>query len=214
MRNTQAVKDKFTKYKERVFSIQVLREEKSQLLAKKQVVLWEGQKEADTLASARQLLEMCNIVSRDFIKKEIEQLVTQALQSVFDSTATFTIEFVEKRNQTEAIFSVRKGDAQIEGDISTTFGGGAVDVISIALRLISMQLMRLEGPLFLDEPGKYVSKEYAPRFAQFLKLMSETFGRQIIMITHNEVITPFADEVFHVSQADGVSKVRKVIYED
>jgi len=43
----------------------------------------------------------------------------------------------------------------------------------------------VDGPLFLDEVGKHVSKEYAPSVAYFLKEYSATFGRQIILITHN-----------------------------
>ena len=64
-------------------------------------------------------------------------------------------------------------------------GGGKIDIIALALRLAVGEMEGVDGPLFLDEVGKHVSKEYAPSVAYFLKEYSATFGRQIILITHN-----------------------------
>lgn len=54
-------------------------------------------------------------------------------------------------------------------------GGGKIDIIALALRLAVGEMEGVDGPLFLDEVGKHVSKEYAPSVAYFLKEYSATF---------------------------------------
>lgn len=157
------------------------------------------------------LLEQCNITARDFVKVEVEQLVTQGLRSIFENpTIQFNIDFVTKRNQVEAEFTLSREEegACIQGDILSTYGGGVVDVISISLRIIIMQLMKIKGPLVLDEPGKYISAQFIGAFGKFLTEVSNTFDRQMIMITHNDKLTEFADNIIKVYQVGGVSHIR------
>lgn len=163
---------------------------------------------ADTLL----LLEQCNISARDFVKVEVEQLVTQGLRSIFDdATIQFNINFVTKRNQIEAEFTLshEEDDSQIQGDILSTYGGGVVDVISTSLRIIIMQLMKVKGPLILDEPGKNISAQFIGAFGKFLTEVSNTFDRQIVMITHNDKLIEFANNMIEVYQIKGVSHIRK-----
>ncbi|MBC7106618.1 MAG: ATP-binding protein, partial [Firmicutes bacterium] len=89
-------------------------------------------------------------------------------------------------------------------------GGGVVDVISLALRVALLQTVRppLPGPLMLDEPGKHVSEEYARSLALFLKSVSEMFGRQIVLVTHNQHLAEVGDRAFVVEMRDGESVVR------
>lgn len=168
-------------------------------------------KDNKVLTNTLGLLEQCNIAARDFVKVEVEQLVTQGLRSIFEnSTIQFNIDFVTKRNQVEAEFSLSREEdgARIQGDILSTYGGGVVDVISISLRIIIMQLMKVKGPLVLDEPGKMISAQFISAFGKFLTEVSNTFDRQIIMITHNDKLTEFANNIIEVRQTNGVSYVR------
>ena len=163
------------------------------------------------LVDALHLLEQCNIAARDFVKVEVEQLVTQGLRSIFENpTIQFNIDFVTKRNQVEAEFTLSREEdgARIQGDILSTHGGGVVDVISISLRIIIMQLMKVKGPLVLDEPGKYISAQFIGAFGKFLTEVSNTFDRQMIMITHNDKLTEFANNIIEVYQVGGVSHIR------
>jgi DNA repair ATPase RecN len=165
----------------------------------------------EALQQALTLLEQSNIVSRDFMKSEIEKLVTQGLRIIFENShIEFRINFTTKRNQTEAEFIISKGEKEedrITGDILSTYGGGLVDIISISLRIIIMQLMKIQGPLLLDEPGKNISAQYIGNFGRFLTQISKTFERQIIMITHNDRLAAVADNILEVDQINGISKV-------
>jgi DNA repair ATPase RecN len=83
-------------------------------------------------------------------------------------------------------------------------GGGIVDIIVIALRIITLHVHDpfIDGPIILDEPSKMVSKEYIPLLSEFLKNISRDFGRQIILITHNDFLGQIADKKFHVRLGD------------
>ena len=89
-----------------------------------------------------------------------------------------------------------------EEDIMDQNGGGVVDIVSTALRLIALQTYEpvIDGPIILDEPTKMVSSEYIPTLAEFLKSAGNDFGRQIILITHNEYLASIADEIVSFSK--------------
>lgn len=164
----------------------------------------------DELKDVGLLLEKCNITARQTIKNEVESLVTGALQSVFeDPTITFNIEFTSRRNQVEADFFLSFVDRgkKIEGDITETYGGGVVDVIALSLRLILMELLKVDGPILLDEPGRFVSVEYVENFGKFLHSICKKFDRQIILITHNSKLAEFADKKIKVGIRGGKSWV-------
>jgi len=204
------IEKKYTEFKESVIRLNALREEKEELLQSKQKEYSKLEKTHADLAQAHSLLAQCNIVSRDFIKTEVEGLVTQGLRAIYeDPLIKFNIEFIEKRNQTEAIFylTIEGDDARIESDIIFTYGGGIVDIISVSLRVIFMQLLKLEGPLILDEPGKNIAHMYISNFGKFLADVSTAFDRQIVIVTHNNALLNYANSIIDVEQKSGVSKV-------
>lgn len=203
------IEKKYNEFKDNVIRLKALREDKEEEFQKIKDECGVIAETQDNLISARILLEQCNISSRDYIKGEVEQLITKGLRTIFeDPLIKFNIEFVEKRNQTEALFYLTsEGDeARIEGDIISTYGGGLVDIISITLRIIIMELLKLEGPLILDEPGKNISSQYIGNFGKFLINISTAFARQIIMITHNSALSNCADNKIEVTQKNGISK--------
>ena len=147
---------------------------------------------------------------RKKIQEDIESLVTYALQSVFETEdLSFHVEFVDRRNQVEADFVIESAIAGKirRGDIVGSFGGSVSDVISTILRLVFLELLQLPGPLVLDEPGRMIRNDKMPNFGRLLKELSQRTGRQIICITHSDVLAQFGDKTFEVDQLGGVSLV-------
>ena len=163
--------------------------------------LKKNEEEIEIYKDVNLLFEKASVIARKKIKDEIELLVTHGLQSVFeDPDIEFKVEFLSRRNQIEADFYLEWVEVgrRIKGNITDTYGGGIVDIISIILRLVVLELAGIPGPLFLDEPGKMISEQYIPNFGKFLIELSKTFGRQIILITHNEVLSEYAHKTFNV----------------
>lgn len=165
----------------------------------------------DMLEKVRVLLQKVSEFTREQSKRQIESLVSNCLQVIFDMNLEFKIEINEMRGRPEAEFYVI---SNINGEIIRTRpqdsrGGGVVDVISLAVRIAMLECntMDIKGPIILDEPAKHVSDEYIIQVAEFLRQVSMMFGRQVIIITHNKHLNETADKLFQVDMSGGVSRV-------
>lgn len=169
--------------------------------------------ERDLLDQVRVLLQMTSDHAREQARQTIESMVTRALQYVFGADLEFKVRIGESRGRPEAEFYVAStygGEAYVENRPQDARGGGVVDVISLALRLVLLQSARppLEGPLILDEPAKHVSEEFCLNVAEFLKEVARVFDRQVIIVTHNQQLAGVADRAFRVELEAGKSVVR------
>jgi len=74
-------------------------------------------------------------------------------------------------------------------DILDCRGGGTCDVVSLALRLVLLEISKMPGFLFLDEPEKHLdSPETLKKMIEFIKEMQKDTKRQIFWITHKEEV--------------------------
>lgn len=171
-------------------------------------------KENQSFEESRLLLQKVGKTARESAKKRLEETVTDALRYVFGPTFTFVIELRDLRGRAEADFYVEsiEGNETIRNQPEDARGGGVIDIIAIALRIALVQIYNnpnLKGPIILDEPGKHVSADYSMKLATFLKQMSTTFDRQIIISTHQPDLSSIADQAYHVELKGGKSIVTK-----
>lgn len=177
--------------------------------------LEEVREEDECLEKVRLLLMEAARHAREQGRQQVEYLVTQALQFVFGGDLEFKVVVEDKRDRPEAEFyvcSTYGGDFRVETTPQDARGGGVVDVISLALRLALLHAFRppVGGPVVLDEPGKHVSEEFSPQLARFLKSYSQSLGRQIIMVSHNQHLAESADVAYLVEMHQGISSVRRI----
>lgn len=168
-----------------------------------------------------ELLEKVNILlqktseyGREQAKKQIEIIVTNCLQYVFDSNIEFIIEIEQLYGKPNAEFYVitKTDNEVIKTKPELSRGGGIVDIISLALRISFLQIHKplVEGPLILDEPAKHVSEDYIFNVADFLKRISDMFNRQVIMVTHNNHLSSISTCAYKVHLEGTQSIVEKV----
>lgn len=187
---------------------------------KKLLELEKKQKEKDRIiqsleicSKAIEFVEQVSTDERKSIKSKVEELITSCLQEVFDSTYSIEFEYGMKRNKTSVeIYSIRKCEdglsvkRQIDG-----IGGGVADSISLPLKLIVLlNDTDLDRVLILDEPGKCLSINHVPRFANFLQTISRKLNVQIIMSSHHTCMDKFADSVNEVSLEGSRSQIVRV----
>ena len=186
----------------------------------KQAELTAAQADIELWRQVQVLLSKASEFAREQLKTRIEQTVTAALTAIFaDSTMRFEIEMGSIGGRPSADWRVVScyGDTGSESQVSVVAspedakGGGVTDIVSLALRLALLELSRPKpgGPVLFDEPGKMISKEYLPSVAEFLKQYAAKTGRQIIMVTHHEVLADVADVGYVVKQENGVSEVTR-----
>lgn len=139
----------------------------------------------DELSSAvRQLAVQCQAQCQG----RISSIVTRCLETIFlDTKYVFRIVFEEKRGQTEARCVLFDSEGN-EYDPVTSTGGGVMDVVTFGLRLACLMLQKPAASkvLILDEPMKFLSKEYRAPMLGLLEALAEELGIQFIMVTHVE----------------------------
>ena len=136
------------------------------------------------------LLQKLSESQREIAKSRLEELGTQALQYSVSPNKRIVMEISKDKKKPEARLIIVDDLTGVETDPLEEEAGGIVDVVSLAMRIIMLVFHEpfIDGPIILDEPLKMLSKEYVPMMSNFLKKVSEDFGRQIIMVTHDEFL--------------------------
>lgn len=156
------------------------------------------------------LLKKTSEYAREQTKQQIERLVTNCLRFVFENEVSFEIEFRETKTNFADFYVIDKyGDYHVKTDPETSRGGGIVDIVALALRVAFIQTGQpiSEGPIILDEPAKHVSNEYIDKVSEFIKKLSESFQRQVIMVTHSQNLSAIGDRSFRIEKKDSGSQV-------
>ncbi len=134
--------------------------------------------------AVRQLAVQC----QSQCQERIGSIVTRCLETIFgESKYTFKLIFEEKRNQTEARCVLLDSEGNEYDPIAST-GGGVMDVVAFGLRLACLMLQKPAPAkvLLLDEPFRFLSREYRPAMLALLDSLAEELGMQFIMVTHFE----------------------------
>lgn len=200
------VKDEIIKAQTKLSKDRATQEYLSEKLRNEEKSLLSLQRNANDLLEVRALFQKAAQDTQQKLEFHISNLVSTALAAVFDDPYTFQLEFVQKRNKTEAeLWFVRNGEKMKPIDAS---GGGAVDVASFALRIAFWSLTKKTRPLIiLDEPFKHLSADLQNRASDMLKMLSENLGLQIILVSHIDQLISNADKEFKVSLNRGRSEV-------
>lgn len=165
-------------------------------------------------------IEQCNVVlhrladkQREEACRKLEELCTYALQYAISPDYSMQIELRTLRNKPAAELYIVKNSTGVRSSPIESSGGGIVDIISTALRFITMEVWQdpiIDGPVILDEAYKHVSREYIPLVSSFLKKLVHDFERQILLCTHNEFLSQVADRQIVVTMEDGISIVKTI----
>jgi DNA repair exonuclease SbcCD ATPase subunit len=147
---------------------------------------------------------------RQFSLDKIESLVTSALRVVFEHPYTFKLRQEEKRGQIELVPIVIDGDLELEP--ASSMGGGIIDVLSIALRIILWSMMKdkPESVMVMDEPARHVNSEKSVKnLATLFEQVSKSMGLQFIVVTNRPALSHNADLVYKVRKSKGSSVIEK-----
>jgi len=157
--------------------------------------------ELQDFTQARWVLSEVSRITQQNFSTYVQEMVTMAIQSVFSRPFKFIMNFEIKRNKSECALTVQDGDGEpfIPKD---EMGGGLLDIISIALRVVfwSLERPRSEAVFLLDEPMKFVGKgDMFHRAGKLLRDLSEKLGVQFIINTHEEELVSMSDRCWQVT---------------
>ena len=163
------------------------------------------------IMEAQEILQTVAQATQRELEYHISELVTLALKAVFPDPYEMHLDFVTRRNKTEADLSFSLGE-ETGIDPMTASGGGAVDVAAFGLRVSSWSLSRphTRAVLLLDEPFRFLNKALQSKASLILKEISTSLGLQMIIVTHEENLLDAADRIFETTQQKGVSRVKMI----
>jgi len=179
-----------------------LREAENELnQAKDDITNWEAEK---------LLLSEAAEYARSQTVAHIEQVVTVGLQTVFteEDNVGFKVKITDYAQGTPAAYWLindKSGEHVVE-HAPEEDGGGAADVVSLALRSAMLEMFRAEGPVFFDESGKHVDVKHIKNFAYFIQQYAEKTGRQVFVVTHQGAMADVADVAYEITKKDGISE--------
>ena len=159
----------------------------------------------ENIVQAQALIQTTAQETQSQLKYHIQALVQNALDAVFPTTYVFKVGFEPRRGQTEVDIYLDKDGEPI--DPMDASGGGVVDVVTFALRVVAWSLSNTAPILILDEPMKWVSAGRRAVCGELLRAVSDRLGLQIIMVTHDPALVVQADRVFEVKQRARRSQV-------
>lgn len=142
--------------------------------------------ESESHAQAVELLNKVQAVTRDKIKNEFEGVASWALKYVLQEDYKFKLVFTQRGNLQELDFTVRTPECDEDIDLLDSRGGGVMNVLSLILRLILMEVSvpKIDGFIILDESFKNVNGEdNIERLNTFVDDLVKNFKRQVIHIT-------------------------------
>lgn len=187
-----------------------IRDDLSKQVVNKSEEIVEAKRRYRHAEEALMILQIVSKQTQEQLEYRISELVTLALEAVFDDPYKFKVVYETKRNKTEARLWLERNGSLI--DPLDSAGGGVVDVASFALRvaLWSLANPKTDSVIILDEPFKHLSSDLQAKAGQMLKEISTRLGLQILMVSHIEELVDEADKVFQVSQSKGISNVEAV----
>ena len=143
------------------------------------------------------------------LKFKVEDVVNTALDAVFPDEYSFSLDFELSRGKTEArlVFDSKKTGREI--DPMNASGGGVVDLTSFALRIACFALEQgTDNVIVLDEPFRFISRDFQSRAGEILKSLSRKMGIQFIIVTHIAEMIDVADKIFEVKKnKSGISEI-------
>lgn len=149
---------------------------------------------------ARIVITELSRVTQHENKEKIEKLVTLAIRSVFENQDyQFRIKFERKNNRVYAIPVIVENNEEF--DPKNDMGGGLIDIVSIALKIIlwHMEDPRKRNVLITDEPFRFTGA-LVKKAGHMLKFIADKLNLQVIMVSHDDDLIDICDRVYRVSR--------------
>ena len=176
-------------------------------LNEKEISLEVEQDELEELTQVRYVLTEVSRHTQEQFKLHIESLVTMAIESVFiDRKFVFVLKFEHKSNRIVCEPLIMENGEEFKP--KDELGGGIIDIISFALRIVlwTMENPQKRNTLIFDEPFKFTGK-LSKLAGRMMQELSHKLNIQIIMITHDDTLTEIADRAWHVDFDGKISTV-------
>jgi hypothetical protein len=143
-----------------------------------------------------------------------QDLLTEGLQAVFDDldlSVRAEVDIQRGKVAVDLLTVQRQPDGNVtEGSAMDVYGGSVATVESVLLRIVVLTRRGLRPLLLLDESLGAVAEHYVPRVGQFLSLLSERMGLDVLAVSHNPSLVEAASAAYRIHKKGGAATFKKV----
>lgn len=181
----------------------------------------ETQIQIKDLEDEGELLALVQGVLRTLIDKEVtagvdavEKLLTEGLRAVFhDQKLSVESEVSISRGKVSVdLLTVheRPDGTVIKGVSNDAFGGAVATVQSVLLRIIVMKRRGLRPLLLLDESLPAFDAGYVHNMGEFLQLICERLGIDILLVTHNPALVEASNRAYRIVRTSSGARFERM----
>lgn len=180
--------------------------------AEQQVAALEAEEEV--LARVADLFRV--LIDREVVDnaKTVESLLTEGLQAIFDDldlSVRTEIEVQRGKVAVDLVTVQKEPDGTTtEGSSTDAYGGSVATVQSVLLRIVVLNRRGLRPLLLLDESLGAVAEHYVPRVGQFLSVLADRMGLDVLAVSHNPALVEAANTAYRIKKKDGEASFRKI----
>jgi hypothetical protein len=146
--------------------------------------------------------------------KTAEELLTEGLQAIFDDldlSVKAQVDIKAGKVSVDLLTVQKQPDGTTtEGSPTDAYGGSVATVQSVLLRVVVLSRRKLRPLLLLDESLGAVAEHYVPRVGQFLALLCERMGIDVLAVSHNPVLVEAAHRAYRIQKKGGEASLRQI----
>ena len=194
--------------------VEALRDASLKALSSAEVQVATLEAEDEVLSRVADLFRV--LIDREVVDnaKTVENLLTEGLQAIFDDldlSVRTEIEVQRGKVAVDLITVQKEPDGTItEGGSTDAYGGSVSTVQSVLLRIVVLNRRGLRPLLLLDESLGAVAEHYVPRVGQFLSVLAERMGLDVLAVSHNPALVEAANTAYRIQKKDGEATFRKI----
>lgn len=194
--------------------VEALRDASLKALSSAEVQVATLEAEDEVLSRVADLFRV--LIDREVVDnaKTVENLLTEGLQAIFDDldlSVRTEIEVQRGKVAVDLITVQKEPDGTItEGGSTDAYGGSVSTVQSVLLRIVVLNRRGLRPLLLLDESLGAVAEHYVPRVGQFLSLLADRMGLDVLAVSHNPALVEAANTAYRIQKKDGKATFRKI----
>ena len=163
-------------------------------------------KETDSLLELKDFLMSVSANYRDQLCNLFTSLVTEALTSIFEKDIRFNIKLYSYRNEPAIDVSVIENNLEV--DPQKSCGGGLNDIISFVIKILLIYLKKSSRIIILDEPLKFLSRDYIEQSSNFIHDISKRMNIQIILVSHKPDLEISCDKLITIEKNENRSIIK------
>lgn len=149
----------------------------------------------DVLDATKLILERLTYES----KGRLENFLSNALSQIFPDR-NYELKLILREDTVRPGLEITLIEDGIEQEITDAVGGGILSTLGLLMQVYYIENYGLNKVIFIDEGLAPVSDAYLVNIMSFLKFISEGRQYKIVVVTHKELVTEYADFAYKVER--------------